>query len=61
MANPDDCVYGKKRMDGKVCPVDVDKKFSRCTSDNNFGYASSSPCIFLKLNKVRQLTRFFSI
>lgn len=36
---------------GKVCDVDV-SLCSPCVEDNGFAYHKSTPCIFLKLNKI---------
>lgn len=36
---------------GKVCDVDV-TKLKPCIEENHFSFHKSSPCIFLKLNKV---------
>ncbi|CAH2105102.1 unnamed protein product [Euphydryas editha] len=36
---------------GKVCDVDV-SLCSPCVEDNGFAYQKSTPCIFLKLNKI---------
>lgn len=48
-----DCSYSKFPSNNKVCPVDVsDKTFKGCTKSNDYGYTSSAPCIFLKLNKI---------
>lgn len=35
----------------KVCHVDYND-FGPCTLQNKFGYDSSSPCVFLKLNRI---------
>ncbi|XP_041988735.1 sodium/potassium-transporting ATPase subunit beta-2-like isoform X1 [Aricia agestis] len=36
---------------GKVCDVDVNA-WGPCTEENGFAYHMSTPCIFLKLNKI---------
>lgn len=46
------CQYDRLPGPGQVCDVDV-KNFGPCTEENYFMYHQSSPCIFLKLNKVR--------
>ncbi|XP_033228654.1 sodium/potassium-transporting ATPase subunit beta-2-like [Belonocnema kinseyi] len=45
------CDYGRPPPPGKVCNVDV-KQWNHCTKANSYGYHKSSPCIFLKLNKI---------
>lgn len=47
-----DCSNDQPPPNGKVCRVDVKKAFGQCTTENRFGYPKSSPCVFLKLNKV---------
>lgn len=43
-----------ERNDNKVCRVDVSSnKFNICTKEQDYGYSKSSPCVFLKLNKVK--------
>lgn len=34
-----------------MCAVDVDN-WDPCTSENNFDFVNSRPCVFIKLNKV---------
>lgn len=36
---------------GKVCDVDI-SAWGPCVEENNFAYHKSTPCIFLKLNKI---------
>lgn len=36
---------------GKVCDVDVNA-WRPCTEENGFAYQKSTPCVFLKLNKI---------
>lgn len=36
---------------GKVCDVDV-RSWAPCVSENQYAYDRSTPCIFLKLNKI---------
>lgn len=38
----------------QVCDVPVDN-FHPCTSANQYNYEAAGPCVFLKLNKVRDL------
>ncbi|XP_039279252.1 sodium/potassium-transporting ATPase subunit beta-2 [Nilaparvata lugens] len=45
------CDYDRPPGRGQVCDVDV-KNWFPCTSENNFNYHQSSPCVFLKLNKI---------
>lgn len=47
------CDYDTPPADGKVCNVDVNSDvWGKCTSKKNYGYSTSSPCVFLKLNRV---------
>lgn len=45
------CDYDNKPGEEEVCEVDV-KNWHPCTPENFYGYHKSSPCIFLKLNKI---------
>lgn len=45
------CDFDKLPGPGQVCDVNV-KKFFPCIEENYFMYHQSSPCIFLKLNKI---------
>ncbi|XP_048487876.1 sodium/potassium-transporting ATPase subunit beta-2 [Plutella xylostella] len=36
---------------GKVCDVDI-SSWGPCTEENGFAYNKSTPCVFLKLNKI---------
>jgi len=47
------CDPNNHPKDGKVCQVDITSQFGVCTKENQYGYARASPCVFLKLNKVR--------
>lgn len=54
--NRKDCTPEMERNDGKVCRVDVTPtKFNICTKEQDYGYSKSSPCVFLKLNKVKTI------
>lgn len=48
------CDYGKPPAAGKVCDVDM-TTWGQCTKKHKYGYNKSAPCIFLKLNKVRDI------
>uniref|UniRef100_A0ABD2XPL1 Sodium/potassium-transporting ATPase subunit beta-2 n=1 Tax=Trichogramma kaykai TaxID=54128 RepID=A0ABD2XPL1_9HYME len=50
-ANIANCDYDRPPEPGQVCAVDV-KNWVPCTVENFYGYHKSSPCIFLKLNKI---------
>lgn len=45
------CDFDQPPQNGKVCEVNV-KNFQPCTMDMGYGFNRSSPCIFIKLNKV---------
>lgn len=49
--NYQSCDYNMPVKDGYVCPVKVNE-FGPCTPENNYGYNSTTPCVFLKLNKI---------
>lgn len=49
------CDFGKPPGDGQVCAVELEKSFGNCSQTNGFGYNDSAPCIYLKLNKVKNL------
>lgn len=47
------CDYDTPPAEGKVCNVDVNSDvWGKCTSKQNYGYSTSSPCVFLKLNRI---------
>jgi sodium/potassium-transporting ATPase subunit beta len=49
-----DCDFNNPPKDGKVCRVDISSaQFQSCTKENQYGYSSGAPCVFLKLNKVK--------
>ncbi|XP_031636259.1 sodium/potassium-transporting ATPase subunit beta-2-like isoform X2 [Contarinia nasturtii] len=45
------CDYQAPPPPGKVCDVDI-KQFLKCTHENNYSYHKSSPCVFIKLNRI---------
>jgi sodium/potassium-transporting ATPase subunit beta len=45
------CGFDSPPGPGQVCALDV-SKWAPCTSEEGYGYARSSPCVFLKLNRV---------
>lgn len=50
-----DCDFNKHPTDGRVCRVEVSpQNYGICTPDNKYGYNKGSPCVFLKLNKVKK-------
>lgn len=50
-ANIFNCKYNSPPPPGLVCDVNI-KDFGKCSQENNYSYHKSSPCIFLKLNKI---------
>ncbi|XP_013192955.1 sodium/potassium-transporting ATPase subunit beta-2 [Amyelois transitella] len=46
-----DCDFNKLPPPGKVCDVDV-RGWEPCIQENHFSFHKSSPCIFLKLNRI---------
>ncbi|XP_073994939.1 nervana 2 [Rhodnius prolixus] len=45
------CDYDRPPGKGQVCDVDV-KNWLPCNAENDFNYHQSSPCVFIKLNKI---------
>uniref|UniRef100_A0A1B6GZX5 Sodium/potassium-transporting ATPase subunit beta n=2 Tax=Cuerna arida TaxID=1464854 RepID=A0A1B6GZX5_9HEMI len=45
------CDYDRPPGRGQVCDVDVNNWYP-CTLENKFNYHTSSPCVFIKLNKI---------
>lgn len=45
------CKYNSPPPHGKVCDVNI-KDFKKCTQENNYSYHKSSPCVFVKLNRI---------
>lgn len=45
------CDFDKRPRPGEVCKVDINN-FGPCSQNVDYGYNSSSPCVFLKLNRV---------
>lgn len=50
-ANILNCKYNQPPPPGLVCDVNI-KDFKTCTQENHYSYHKSSPCIFLKMNKI---------
>ncbi|KAM3959170.1 sodium/potassium-transporting ATPase subunit beta-2 [Aphomia sociella] len=46
-----DCDFDKLPPPGKVCDLDV-RAWEPCIQENHFSFHKSSPCIFLKLNRI---------
>lgn len=50
--NIHDCSFRQPAPpEGSVCNVNI-RDFMDCSQEQNYGYHTSSPCIFLKLNKI---------
>ncbi|KAL5288462.1 ATP1B1.2 family protein [Megaselia abdita] len=49
--NQQECTFEHGAEYGKVCKTDFNS-FGSCNKDNKYGYGGSSPCVFLKLNKI---------
>ena len=45
------CDYDKPPQEGKVCAVDVNS-WGPCSRTQSYGFNNSSPCVFIKLNRV---------
>lgn len=50
-SNQKNCDFDTFPGTTQVCKIDV-SSFDQCTSSNAYGYNNSSPCIFLKLNRI---------
>lgn len=47
------CHYDRPPQPNKVCAVDINSKaWGPCVEKEKYGFTSSSPCIFLKLNRI---------
>ncbi|CAM6032196.1 unnamed protein product, partial [Sphagnum compactum] len=44
------CSFEQPPKEGQVCMVPIDD-WTECNRENNYGYSTSRPCIFLKLNR----------
>ncbi|XP_071445291.1 sodium/potassium-transporting ATPase subunit beta-2-like [Hetaerina americana] len=51
--NVQTCSYDNPPKPGNVCAVEM-TDWEPCTSEMGYGYNNSSPCIFIKLNKIFQ-------
>lgn len=49
--NIHNCDFKLPTPAGKVCDVDI-SSWGPCVEENHFAYHKSTPCIFLKLNKI---------
>ncbi|KAJ8680599.1 hypothetical protein QAD02_016386 [Eretmocerus hayati] len=49
--NTNTCDWEKGPDPGKVCTINV-KVWNQCTYENKYGYYKSTPCVFIKLNKI---------
>lgn len=58
--NQDVCSFEKEAGPGKVCSVDV-SQWGPCSREKGYGYNNSSPCFFLKLNRVCNFKKHFSL
>lgn len=50
------CTFDNPPAFGQVCAVNIEKNFGPCSELHGFGYNKSAPCIYLKLNKVIQIS-----
>lgn len=48
------CDFNSPPSPGKVCRNNINE-FTECSKAKGYGYAKGSPCVFLKLNRVRYL------
>lgn len=49
--NQKNCDFETLPNEGQVCKLDI-SKFDLCSTSHAYGYNNSSPCIFLKLNRI---------
>lgn len=54
-SNQVQCSFDKLPGSGQSCVVRMDS-FGPCSNDNHYGYNTTSPCIFLKLNRIYGFT-----
>lgn len=54
--NSVNCDFSSPPTGDQVCRVSMGQ-FGKCTALNGYGYNSTQPCIFLKLNRVSILYR----
>ncbi|XP_001604224.1 sodium/potassium-transporting ATPase subunit beta-2 [Nasonia vitripennis] len=45
------CDYDRPPAPGKVCAVDINS-WGPCSAEQSYGFNNSSPCIFIKLNRI---------
>lgn len=45
------CDFDKPPKDNQVCTTEI-SHFGNCIPDRKYGYQTSSPCVFLKLNRI---------
>jgi sodium/potassium-transporting ATPase subunit beta len=50
--NVQNCDYREAPDEGKVCDFKIDVKLAPCLSVYSYGFESTGPCVFLKLNKI---------
>lgn len=48
------CDVNRRPGEGQVCIVDVEQ-FGPCGPSASYGYNSSQPCVYLKLNRVSRI------
>lgn len=53
------CLNGEQAGQGKVCKFNVDDISTECNKGNNFGYSNGTPCVLLKVNKVKDILNIF--
>ena len=49
----------KENQNEKVCRVEIQDLGDECTFQKEFGYDEGTPCVLLKLNKVRVILQNF--
>ncbi|MPC64192.1 Sodium/potassium-transporting ATPase subunit beta [Portunus trituberculatus] len=47
------CVPGEEVPAGSLCDFDILNVNTSCSKENDWGYSTNSPCLLLKLNRVR--------
>jgi sodium/potassium-transporting ATPase subunit beta len=46
------CDFDKPPRLGEVCKFEIDPRFGDCADNSSFGYNTSAPCVYVKLNKI---------
>lgn len=57
-----DCGLDSIREREKACRVNLDTVLGdQCTKENDFGYEDGTPCVLIKMNRVRLYTVYMNV